>query len=113
MTDAPDIIETEPPRPDADALRGPDDQLNRAWVEKLRQKLDDGDTVELADLVAPLHAADMGDLLEALSAEERVKLVTLLGDKFDFSALTEVDDSVRSDLIDELPSADVARGVSE
>ena len=43
----------------------------------------------------------------------RVRLVTILGDKFDFSALTEVDDTVRSEIIDELPTADVARGVAE
>eukprot|EP01035_Chromulina_nebulosa_P069124 gene69124-94746_t len=55
----------------------------------------------------------MGDLLEALDSDERVKLVTLLGDKFDFSALTEVNDTVRSELIEDLPSADVARGVAE
>ncbi len=113
MTENPDIAELEPPRADPDALRGPDEHLNPVWVERLRQHLHDGDTVELADLVAPLHASDMGDLLEALGAEERVELVQLLGEKFDFSALTEVDDSVRSDLLEELPSADVARGVAE
>src|SRR6185312_16936386 len=56
---------------------------------------------------------DMGDVIEALGADERLRLVTLLGDKFDFSALTEVDESVRTDLIEELPPADVARGVAE
>jgi magnesium transporter len=113
MSDTLDIAEPEPPRVEPDALRGPDEHLNPLWVERLRARLDAGDATEVADLVAPLHAADMGDLLEAIGAEERVKLVTLLGDKFDFSALTEVDDSVRSDLIEELPSADVARGVAE
>ncbi len=113
MTDLLEPAEAEPPRLDPEALRGPDDHLNPAWVERLRQKLNEDDGIALAGLVAPLHAADMGDLLEALAADERLKLVTMLGDKFDFSALTEVDDSVRSELIDELPSADVARGVAE
>jgi len=109
MSDTLDIATPVEP----DALRGPDEHLNPLWVERLRARLDAGDAGEVADLVAPLHAADMGDLLEALGAEERVKLVTLLGDKFDFSALTEVDGSIRSDLIEELPRADVARGVAE
>jgi magnesium transporter len=113
MTQDPDIAELEPPRLDPDALRGPDDQLNPAWVEKLRDRLQASDKPALEELTAPLHAADMGDLLEAITADERVQLVTLLGDKFDFSALTEVDDTVRSDLIEELPAADVARGVAE
>ena len=113
MSEDLDIAESEPPRTDADALRGPDEHLNPAWVERLRRKLDEGEAADVADLVEPLHASDMGDLLEALGAEERLKLVQLLGDKFDFSALTEVDDKVRSDLIEDLPSADVARGVAE
>jgi magnesium transporter len=113
MTDTPDIAESEAPHVDPDALRDAEDHLNPLWVERLRERLHQDETTELFDLTADLHAADMGDLLEALDADERVKLVTILGDKFDFSALTEVDDNVRSDLIDELPSADVARGVAE
>jgi|EndMetStandDraft_7_1072992.scaffolds.fasta_scaffold37091_2 magnesium transporter len=113
MTETPDIAESEAQRIDPNALRDANDHLNPLWVERLRAHLDDSDTNELADLTAGLHAADMGDLLEALGADERVKLVTLLGDKFDFSALTEVDDTVRSEIIDELPAADVARGVAE
>ncbi len=113
MTENADIAGSEPPRIDPDELRDAEDHLNPAWVERLRLRLEADDAVELADLVAPLHAADMGDLLEALGPEERFKLVRLLGDKFDFLALTEVDDTIRSDLIDEMPTADVARGVAE
>ena len=63
-------------------------------------------------MMAPLHASDTGDVLEALDADERVRLVTMLGDRFDYSALTEVDDAIRTDLIEELPNEQVARGVS-
>ena len=113
MTETPDIGDSDPPRVDPNALRDAEDHLNPLWVERLRAHLNDADTAEIADLTAGLHAADMGDLLEAINADERVRLVTILGDKFDFSALTEVDDSVRSEIIDELPAADVARGVAE
>ncbi len=113
MTDDPDIGENEGPRVDPDALRDADDHLNPIWVERLRAHLAAGDPTEIAELTENLHAADMGDLLEALDADERVRLITILGEKFDFSALTEVDETVRSEIIDELPSADVARGVAE
>ena len=63
-------------------------------------------------MMEPLHAADAGDVLEALDDDERVQLVQMLGDQFDYLALTEVDDAVRNELIDELPTADVARGMS-
>ena len=113
MSEDLDIAESELPRIDPDALRDESGHLNPYWVDRVRAHLESGDAVDLADLVAPLHASEMGDLLEALNFEERVRLVTLLGDKFDFSALTEVDDSVRNELIEGLPSADVARGVAE
>lgn len=112
MTENLDIAVTETPV-DPSALRDSEGHLNPLWVEQLRAVLAAEGTPELADLVEPLHASEMGDLLEALDADERVKLVRALGDKFDFSALTEVDDSVRNELIDDLPSADVARGVAE
>ncbi|MEO8756804.1 MAG: magnesium transporter [Devosia sp.] len=108
-----DIDIAEHPPADEDTLRAADEHLNPAWVERLRSRLDAGDATAVADLTAPLHASDMGDLLEAIDRDERIKLVTLLGDKFDFSALTEVDDSIRSDLLEALPTADVARGVAE
>jgi magnesium transporter len=113
MSDTPEIGENEPPRADPDALRAADGHLNPLWVERLRARLNEDDSAGIVELTEPLHAADMGDLLEALDADERVRLVTILGDKFDFSALTEVDDSVRTEIIEELPTADVARGVAE
>jgi magnesium transporter len=113
MSQDADMAELEPPGLDPSALRTPDDVLNPAWIERLRDRLHDDDNAALGEMTEPLHASDMGDVLEALDADERVKLVTLLGDKFDFSALTEVDDNVRSDIIEELPTADVARGVAE
>ena len=113
MSQDAEIAELDPPRLDPDALRTADDMLNPAWIERLRNRIQADDTTALGEMTTPLHASDMGDVLEALNADERIRLVTLLGDKFDFSALTEVDDTIRSEILDELPTADVARGVAE
>ncbi len=112
MTDEPEIADGAEVRPDPNALRAEDGHLNEVWLENLRAHLQAGETTDVVDIMAPLHAADAGDVLEALDAEERVQLITLLGDRFDFEALTEVDDAVRSDILDDLPNADIARGVS-
>ena len=40
-----------------------------------------------------------------------LKLIELLGDDFDFAALTEVDDAVREEILDELPTETVVEGV--
>lgn len=112
MTNESDIAEIGETRPDPNALRGPDDHLNPDWIERLRAHLLAGEEHDVAEMMEPLHAADAGDVLEALEQDERVALVQMLGDKFDYLALTEVDDNVRTDLIEELPAEDVARGVA-
>jgi magnesium transporter len=96
-----------------DGVRSGDDRLNPEWLDRLRHHLAQNDAVAVVEMASVLHAADLGDTLEALEPDERLKLVKTLGEKFDFSALTEVDDAVRAELIKELPGAEVARGVAE
>ena len=60
-----------------------------------------------------LHEADLGDLIEALEPDDRVSLVELTGADFDFSALNEVDDTVREEILEELEPETVAEGVRE
>ncbi|HQZ13428.1 MAG TPA: magnesium transporter, partial [Devosia sp.] len=112
MTNEPDFADGAENRPDPNVLRDAEDHLNDAWLERLRTHLHAGDAADVIDIMEPLHAADAGDVLEALDAEERNELVRLLGDRFDFSALTEVDDAIRTDIVESMPSEHVARGVS-
>ena len=67
----------------------------------------------LREVVAELHEADLGDLIEALEPDDRVTLVELTGADFDFSALNEVDDAVREEILEELEPETVAEGVRE
>jgi magnesium transporter len=83
------------------------------WLKKLRLELEQGDKLGAERLMSDVHAADVGDVLEALDKDERLSLVSLLGDQFDYSALAEIDDNIRSELIDDLPNADIARGVAD
>ena len=45
--------------------------------------------------------------------EQRRALVELLGNDFDFSALTEVDEAIRLDIVDNLPNEQIAQAVQE
>jgi magnesium transporter len=108
-------FETEPGEDagiDPNALRDREDRISPLWVERLRAYLDAGRNDDVAAVIEPLHAADVGDVLETLEPEERLRLVQVLGDRFDYSVLTEVDESVRIELMDALPNAAIARGVS-
>ncbi len=94
------------------ALRDSEDRISPLWIERLRAFLAAGRSEDVALVMAPLHAADVGDVLETLDPFERIQLVRTLGDLFDYSALTEVDESVRIELMDAIPNAAIARGVS-
>ncbi|MCU0832079.1 MAG: magnesium transporter [Rhizobiaceae bacterium] len=71
------------------------------------------DTVTLKRDVAALHESELGDLLAALKPDQRAALVSLLGDEFDFTALTMVDEAVRLEIVDALPNDEIARAVRD
>jgi magnesium transporter len=95
------------------ALRDEEGAIRAEFVERVAEAIDAGAVETLRGLVGELHEADLGALLEALEAEQRPRLVELLGLDFDFSALTEVDDTVREEILEELPPKTVAQGVRE
>jgi magnesium transporter len=93
--------------------RNKDGSIRKTFVRSVARRIDSGDASGLRGLVGDLHEADMGALIEALEPEQRPRLVALLGIDFDFTALTEVDDAVRDEILEELPPQAVAKGVSE
>jgi magnesium transporter len=95
------------------ALRDEDGSVRQDYVERVARAIEAADAAALPDLVGELHEADLGDLIEALDPELRPRLVELMGHDFDFTALTEVDDTVREEILEELPAETVAEGVRE
>jgi len=95
------------------APRDEDGALRADFVERVTQAIDAGNSGNLRELVGDLHEADLGAVLEAIEPDERPRLIGLLGIDFDFTALTEVDDAVREDILEELPPQAVAEGVRE
>jgi magnesium transporter len=95
------------------ALRGEDGAVREDYVERVARAITARNSAQLRELVGELHQADVGDLIEALDGDLRPRLVELMGHDFDFSALTEVDDTVREEILDELPAETVAEGVRE
>jgi magnesium transporter len=104
--------------PSADAsllfpMRNEDGEIRPAFVEEIARCIKSANAQLLREVVAELHEADLGDLIAALDAEDRVRLVELTGADFDFSALNEVDDTVREEILEELEPETVAEGVRE
>jgi magnesium transporter len=94
-------------------LRKEDGEIRAEFVEEITRRIQAKDTQFLRAVVAELHEADLGDLIAALEPEDRVSLVEMTGTDFDFSALNEVDDAVREEILEELEPETVAEGVRE
>ena len=86
--------------------------LHAALVSEVIDALraDQPDTAR--QLVQSLHSADIADLLEHVSYEERERLVEVLREGFDPKILAELDDAVAEQVIDRLGLAHVAEAVA-
>ena len=114
MTEEVDIAQpADAPVLDQLPMRDESGEIRHQFVEEITHAIHEENTSRLRAVVAELHEADLGDLIAALEPDDRVKLVELTGADFDFSALNEVDDSVREEILEELEPETVAEGVRE
>src|SRR4051812_23845994 len=95
------------------ALRDEEGAVRAEFVATVAEAITGHDAGLLRSLVGELHEADTGDLIEALDPDLRPQLIELMGEDFDFTALTEVDDAVREEILEELEAGTVAEGVRE
>jgi len=95
------------------AFRDDDGAIRSEFLDRVREAIERRDAEALQVLVGELHEADTGDLIEALDGELRPRFVELLGREFDFAALTEVDDTVREEILEEVSAKVIAEGVRD
>jgi magnesium transporter len=95
------------------SFRNEQGRIDNEFLTLVTEAVDSEEATRLSVLVEDLHGVDLADLLEALEPETRPRLIELLGADFDFTALTEVDDGVREEIIDELKPETLAEGVRE
>ncbi|MEL6315453.1 MAG: magnesium transporter, partial [Pseudomonadota bacterium] len=62
--------------------------------------VDAGDQELLKSELEPLHAADIADLLEQITAFDRRRLILLLGEGFDGDILSELDEGLREEVLE-------------
>lgn len=110
MRDDADLALDEAPAP---PVRGDDGQVSAVFVGAIEAAIGQGDRDGLRAKVSDLHEADVGDLIEALEPDDRSRLIELLGADFDFTALTELDETVRVQILRQLPPRTVADGIRD
>ena len=88
-------------------------ELSRRDVGAVLEAVEAGARDELISLMEPMHAADIADLLEQISSADRYALIELYGVEFDGEILSELDESIREDVISALRPEVLAEAVHE
>ena len=92
-------------------LRDEDGAISPVFLRAVEEAIRAGDIEPLRALVRDLHEADLADVIEMLPHDERIRLIHLLDRHFNVEALTELEESVRDELIEALPPQVIARAV--
>jgi magnesium transporter len=90
-----------------------EDGLDPRRVALILGALEARDRAALAAQLAPLHAADIADLLEQVSAWERRDLLAFGAEAIDGDVLSELDESLREEVIAALPRDTLAEAMRE
>jgi magnesium transporter len=85
-----------------------EDRLRPEFVSQVLDAVADGHDETARELVAPLHPADIADLIELAARDEREGLVKALAGTVGPEVLAELNDYVREGLLDEMEPQQVA-----
>ncbi len=107
MTTPTDEVGPEPSQ-DEDAYA-----LDRKTVAAILFAVDVDDRAKLIELMEPLHAADIADLLEQINPYDRTRLIRLYDKEFDGDILSELDEAVREEVISVLKPDVLAEAVRD
>ncbi|SDX95450.1 magnesium transporter [Citreimonas salinaria] len=106
MLEEPEVLAPDPDPDDAYAL-------DIKSVQQVRQAVEEGDREQLIALMEPLHPADIADLLEQIEPGDRRRFVALYGREFDGDILSELDETIREEMIGLLSPQVLAEAVRD
>ena len=89
------------------------DGLDFRRVSAILDAVETGDVGRVEALMAPLHAADIADLLEQIGGPDRRALLALWSAGIDGEVLSEIDDAIREEVIEALPASVVRDAMRE
>ncbi|WP_407919621.1 magnesium transporter [Cereibacter ovatus] len=82
-------------------------------VDSVLEAVEARDQARLSELLDPLHAADIADILEQIGPTDRREFLALWSDEIDGEILSEISDSIREEVIETLPPEVLAEAVRE
>lgn len=89
-------------------IRDDEERLSAEFIAAVTHSIEQNDVVSLKPLLEDMHDADLADFIEILRPSTRLNFFKLMGTGFDFSVLTELDESIRDELIELLPNNYIA-----
>jgi magnesium transporter len=90
-----------------------DGSVRHDFLTMVAAAIADRDVIFLRRNVGRLHISELGDVLEAILPEQRMALIHLLGDDFDLAALTEVDEAIRLQIVEQIPNDEIAAAIGD
>jgi magnesium transporter len=95
--------------PGASSAIDHEDRLRPEFVDEVLDAVEAGNDERAREMVAPLHPADVADLIELAARDERDGLVKALAGIVDADVLAEMNEHVRETLLDALGPDELAR----
>jgi len=108
MSESENIAAAAAPGTRAQPPMDEEDRLRPSFVSEVLDAVASGDDETARRLVAPLHPADVADLIELAARDEREGLVKALAGIVGPDVLAEMNDYVREGLLDEMEPQQVA-----
>lgn len=100
-------------RPVAEAPENSPYRVSEEEVAQVAEALKNDDVAFIHGLLGEYHAADQADLIEQLSSKNRRRLIEVARDRIEPEALTELEETVRDEIIDLLEPREIAAAMSE
>lgn len=112
---------SEDERPDTEELvaeapseRDEDEFLpRRELLDQIHDAISAGDKARLNELLEPMHAADIADIIERLDTSRRRDFLELYSGEIDGEILSEIDEAIREEVLEQLPRDVLADAVRE
>ncbi len=86
--------------------------VSQETIRALEDALEDGQETQIAQLIKPLHAADVAMVIEYLSPHLRQRFIEILRSHFDPDILTHLNETVREEVVEQLGTRDIAEAIT-
>ena len=83
--------------------------MTKEYIDIIKQLIESKDSILLQDNISKLHPADIAEICSELDIEEARFLYRQLDNEKAADALTEMDEDLRNELLEELPSEAIAK----